>query len=117
MRQAKVYIQLLKYMYLEGQGDLVSRLIRGKMVLLYGLQGLSTYLLSLPDPPSRMMKHGSSKLHISCECFSWPQVVSPYNSNWKFPKIRGIHFRGPHNKALVIVFGGLYWGPPILGNY
>ena len=39
--------------YLEGQGDLVGRFIRGITRVLYRLQGLLTYLLSPPDPPSR----------------------------------------------------------------
>ena len=38
--------------YLEGQGDLVSRLIRGITRVIMWVLGLLTYLLSPPDPPS-----------------------------------------------------------------
>ena len=34
---------------------------------------------------------------------------------WKFPKIRGTILGVPIVRT--IVFGSLYWGPPILGNY
>ena len=34
---------------------------------------------------------------------------------WGLPKIRGTLLGGPHNKDYSI--WGLYWGPPILGNY
>ena len=34
---------------------------------------------------------------------------------WRFPEIRGTFFGIPIIRT--IVFGGLYWGPPILGNY
>ena len=34
---------------------------------------------------------------------------------WGFPKIRGIFLGVPIIRT--IVFWGLYWGPPILGNY
>ena len=47
---------------MEGQGDLVSRLIMGiprVLGLLYGLYGLLTYLLSPPDPPSKQRVSGS----------------------------------------------------------
>ena len=37
---------------LEGQGDLVSRLILGIHGLTIWVIGILTYLLSLPDPPS-----------------------------------------------------------------
>ena len=37
---------------------------------------------------------------------------------WGFPKIRRYLFGGPHNMDYTVVFwAGLYWGPPILGNY
>ena len=35
--------------------------------------------------------------------------------NWGFPKIRVTFWGGPILR--IIVFGGLYWGPPILGKY
>ena len=34
---------------------------------------------------------------------------------WGFPKIRGTFLGVPIVR--IIVFWGLYWGPPILGNY
>ena len=34
---------------------------------------------------------------------------------WGFPKIRGTLLGVPIIR--IIVFWGLYWGPPILGNY
>ena len=34
---------------------------------------------------------------------------------WGFPKIRGTILGVPIIR--IIVFWGLYWGPPILGNY
>ena len=34
---------------------------------------------------------------------------------WEFPKIRGTILGVPI--ISIIVFWGLYWGPPILGNY
>ena len=34
---------------------------------------------------------------------------------WGFPKIRGTIWGVPIIR--IIVFWGLYWGPPILGNY
>ena len=34
---------------------------------------------------------------------------------WEIPKFRGTILRVPIIRT--IVFGGLYWGPPILGNY
>ena len=34
---------------------------------------------------------------------------------WGFPKIRGTFFGVPIIR--IIVFWGLYWGSPILGNY
>ena len=37
---------------------------------------------------------------------------------WGFPKIRGTLLGGGGVPIIrTIVFGGLYWGPPILGNY
>ena len=33
---------------------------------------------------------------------------------WVFPKIRGTFLGGPITR--IIVYCGLYWGPPILGN-
>ena len=45
--------------YLEGQGDLVSRLILGihwVTICLFLLLGLLVYLLSPPDPPSRSLE-------------------------------------------------------------
>ena len=35
--------------------------------------------------------------------------------NWGFPKIRGTLLGVPIKRT--IIFWGLYWGPPILGNY
>ena len=37
------------------------------------------------------------------------------NRIWRFPKIRGTILRVP--KIRIVVFGGLYWVPLILGNY
>ena len=34
---------------------------------------------------------------------------------WGFPKIRGTILGVPITR--IIVFSGLHWGPPILGNY
>ena len=36
-------------------------------------------------------------------------------SVWEFPKIRGTILGVPILR--IILFWGLYWGPPILGNY
>ena len=38
---------------------------------------------------------------------------------WEFPKIRGTLFGVPIliRTIMTIVFWGLYWGPPIFGNY
>ena len=36
-------------------------------------------------------------------------------TRWRFPKIMGTILGVPIIRT--IVFGGLYWGPPILGNY
>ena len=38
-----------------------------------------------------------------------------YGMIWGFPKIRGTFLGVPIIKT--IEFGGLYWGPLILGNY
>ena len=44
---------------------------------------------------------------------AWPLR---YNSTiWGFPKIRGTILGVPIIR--IIVFWGLYWGAPILGNY
>ena len=40
------------HLYLEGHGDLVSKVVMGISTLLYRLQGLLSYLLSPPGPPS-----------------------------------------------------------------
>ena len=34
---------------------------------------------------------------------------------WGFPKIRGTILEVPIIR--IVIFGGLYWGTPILGNY
>ena len=39
--------------YLEGQGDLVNRLVMWIIRVTIWVMGLLTYLLSPPDPPSR----------------------------------------------------------------
>ena len=41
-------------------------------------------------------------------------LYEPLRGIWGFPKIRGT-FWGPHNNDYSI--GGLYWDPPILGDY
>ena len=43
------------------------------------------------------------------------QVWDAQSRIWKFPKIRGTFLGVPIIKT--ILFGGLYWGPLILGNY
>ena len=42
----------------------------------------------------------------------WSKVC---RNRWGFPKIRGTILGVPILR--IIVFGGLYWGPLILGNY
>ena len=42
-------------------------------------------------------------------------INSAPEKRWGFPKIRGIILGVPIIRT--IVFWGLYWGPPILGNY
>ena len=42
-------------------------------------------------------------------------IARSYEHKWEFPKIRGT-FLGVRI-VRIIVFGGLYLGPPILGNY
>ena len=42
------------------------------------------------------------------------EVVHADRLIWGFPKIRGTILGVPIIR--IIVFGGLYWGPPILGN-
>ena len=44
-----------------------------------------------------------------------PKIPSTQNSNGDFPKFRGILLGV--SIIRIIVFGGLYWGTPILGNY
>ena len=39
----------------------------------------------------------------------------PIAPKWEFPKIRGAFLEVPIIRT--IVFGGLYWGPLLLGNY
>ena len=40
---------------------------------------------------------------------------SDFNPIWEFPKTRGTILGVPIIR--IIVYWGLYWGPPILGNY
>ena len=57
--------------YLEGQGDLVSRLTMGIIGVTIWVLGLLTYLLSPPDPPSRvradLLTWGGLGKQSSCE--------------------------------------------------
>ena len=44
-----------------------------------------------------------------------PPTEICYDSKWGFPRIRGTFLKVPIIR--IIVYWGLYWGPPILGNY
>ena len=48
---------------------------------------------------------------------SWPPELQydEFTIKWGFPKIRGTFLGVPAIRS--IVFCGLYWGPPTLGNY
>ena len=54
----------------------------------------------------------------SCEIrnLSSSSLAQPKKGNiWGFPKIRGTFLGVPIIRT--VVYLGLYWGPPILGNY
>ena len=56
--------------------------------------------------------------YSSYRFYFWGQMLtSPFGAEgiWEFPKIRGTILGVPILR--IIVYWGLYWGPPILGNY
>ena len=44
-----------------------------------------------------------------------PGMKTPQKATWGFPNKRGTFLGVPITRT--IIFWGLYWGPPILGNY
>ena len=77
--------------YLEGHGDLVSRLILGIIRLFYGLWGLEVYLRKPHDQPSRPAKPLLPKP-------KWPEIPKPWT-----PKEKGTE--GTNGPGLI----GILW--------
>ena len=80
-----------------------------------------------PPQKSRVVKRATSEQENGLSYPIWqPCIVTPqpimYGCDsllllviWGFPQIRGTSLGVPIIR--IIVFWGLYWGPPILGNY
>ena len=64
---------------------------------------------------SRIWCGENFNLHLWKASSTGPQNSMRHLFKWGFPKIRGTILGVPIIRT--IVFGGLYWGPPFLGNY
>ena len=72
-------------------------------------------MLGLARPKRTKKPEGRSRLHVGSRLFMKRLVHVRSPDIWRFPK-SGVPFLGVPIIRIIICWG-LYWGPPILGNY